>query len=297
MDALTYSLCRMFEELYYFTREWLTPSHPPRTPHSASLIFDRVFCEQYVTASLVSDFRIIQAFVLHRALAGIPLHGEALDVACGPGLLLGEFAQQRPGVTFTGLDLSPAMLSLAQHYFERERITNVRLIEGDMTHLAKIFGDRRFDSITWTFGLNYCTTPQQALATLNAMADLLKPGGTFFLVDLARFKREETWRWLSEKHDRAHGERFLKETTDSYLAAFSLNEFTQLLRRSHLSGMFNEWSYFFPMLLIAHNQGSDSSSSERPLLTWRDRMKYAALRTIFRRRTAVCVHSSEVPGG
>lgn len=274
----------MLEELFYFARERLASGHRERIPHHASLMFDEVFCEQYARATRVSDFRVIQAFVLERVLAGLPRHGEALDVACGPGLLLGEFARRRPGIAFTGLDLSPAMLALAQRHLDDEQISNVRLIEGDMARLPEIFGERRFDAITWTFGLNYCPTPEQALATINAMADLLKPGGAFFLVDLARFKREETWRWFSEKHDRDHGDSFLRETTESYLAAFSLDEFTQLLRRSRFSGLTQEWSHLFPVLLLAHNRGLGRSSPEPVGLPWRARMKYATLRMVFRAR-------------
>ena len=275
----------MLEEFYYFTRERLTAAHRPRVPHANPLIFERAFCEQYIAASRLSDFRIIQAFVLQRALAGIPAHGEALDVACGPALLLGELARRRPGVRFTGVEISRAMLLLAKEHLGRERIDNVELIEGDMTDLPKVLGERRFDAVTWAFGLNYCPTPEAALATLDAMAALLKPAGSCFVVDLARVKRDETWRWLAEKHDRAHGESFLKETTDSYLAAFSLAEFTQLLQRSRLSGMLSEWSYLFPMLLLAHQQQAVRASPPAPehlLLPWRERMKYAALQAIFR---------------
>ncbi|WP_301100312.1 class I SAM-dependent methyltransferase [Propionivibrio sp.] len=270
----------MLEELYCFTRERLTTWRQPRVPRRVSWISDEVFCEQYVSACRDSDFRVIQAFVLERVLAGLPQHGEALDVCCGPGLLLGEFARRRPNVAFTGLDVSPAILALAQQHLEQEKITNVRLLEGNMARLPEIFGDRRFDSITWTFGISYCPTSEQALATINAMADLLKPGGFFFLVDLARFKREATRRWFSEKHDRDHGQHFLEETTATYLAAFAPEELTQLLRASRFSGLTQEWSKLCPILLLADNRGSGQTSPVQIDLPWRERLKYAMLRRI-----------------
>ncbi|MBL8394251.1 MAG: methyltransferase domain-containing protein [Candidatus Accumulibacter sp.] len=275
----------MLEELFHFAREGLSTWHEARVPHRASLIFDEGFCEQYARATHLSDFRVIQAFVLERALAAIPQQGEALDVACGPGLLLGEFARRRPGVAFTGIDLSPAMLDQARRHIEHERIDNVRLLEVDMAHLPEHFAQRSFDAITWTFGLHYCPTAEQALATLNGMADLLRPGGAFFLVDLARFKREDTWRWFSNKYDRAHGDQFFQEIRDSYLASFSRDELADLLRQSRFSGITQEWSYLFPVLLLAHNRRADRTmptlTSEPIHLPWRQRLKHATLRRLY----------------
>ncbi len=147
------------------------------------------------------------------------------------------------------------------------------------------FAQRSFDAITWTFGLHYCPTAEQALATLNGMADLLRPGGAFFLVDLARFKREDTWRWFSNKYDRAHGDQFFQEIRDSYLASFSRDELADLLRQSRFSGITQEWSYLFPVLLLAHNRRADRTmptlTSEPIHLPWRQRLKHATLRRLY----------------
>ncbi|SBT03469.1 putative O-methyltransferase [Candidatus Accumulibacter aalborgensis] len=273
----------MLDDLFYFFREGLTEWKDERVPHRASLNFDADYCEQYTRASHLSDFRVLLAVVLERALAGVPLHGQALDLACGPGVLLGELAGQRPGMAFVGIDLSRAMLAEAERHIQHEHIANVRLMQGDMAHLPEIFGEQRFDLITWTFGLHYCPTAQQALATLNAAADLLRPGGTFFLVDLVRFKREATRRWFAHKYDREHGDSFFAEIQESYLASFSPTELADLLSKSRLRGMTMEWSRLFPVILFAHNRGVHEISPVHLDLPWRQRLKRAALRAVFDR--------------
>ncbi len=244
-------------------------------------MFDADFCDQYARAARFSDFRVLLAFVLERALAGVARQGDALDVACGPGVLLGEFARQRPGMEFVGLDLSPAMIGHAQRHMLDEHIPNVQLICGDMGRLPEIFGPRRFDFITWTFGLHYCPTPEQALATFDGVAHLLRPNGVFFLVDLVRFKKESTRRWFSNKYDRDHGDSFFQEIKESYLASFSPTELISLLRKSCLSGLTLEWSRLFPVLLFAHNRG-DCRIPLAPMdLPRHQRVKRAALRAVY----------------
>jgi ubiquinone/menaquinone biosynthesis C-methylase UbiE len=47
-------------------------------------------------------------------LASIGPHARVLDVATGPGVVLGEVARVRPSAALTGIDLSAAMIAEAQ---------------------------------------------------------------------------------------------------------------------------------------------------------------------------------------
>jgi SAM-dependent methyltransferase len=63
-----------------------------------------------------------------------------LELACGTGSML---AQLRPDYAVTGLDLSPQMLAVA-----REKVPDVRLVEGDMTAFRL---EERFDVVLCVF--------------------------------------------------------------------------------------------------------------------------------------------------
>lgn len=109
-----------------------------------------------------------------RQWLGERAHGRVLEVAVGTGRNLPHY---RPGVTITGVDLSPAMLALA-----RGRATELGLVadlrEGDAEQLP--FPDASFDTVVCALSL--CSIPQPA-AALAEMHRVLAPDGTLLLVD------------------------------------------------------------------------------------------------------------------
>jgi ubiquinone/menaquinone biosynthesis C-methylase UbiE len=100
--------------------------------------------------------------------------GDTLEVAIGTGLNLPFYPQ---AVKLTGIDLSPAMLSIA-----RDRARNlgraVDLREADAHALP--FPDASFDTVVCTFSL--CAIPDEHLAVAE-MKRVLKPGGALLLAD------------------------------------------------------------------------------------------------------------------
>jgi ubiquinone/menaquinone biosynthesis C-methylase UbiE len=98
-----------------------------------------------------------------------------LEVACGTGRVATKLAQD--GVDVVGLDLSPAMLSVAQE--KSSEINNIRWVQGDM---------RSFD-LEVTFGLviipghsfqNILTSEDQ-VKTLISIKKHILPGGTLVI--------------------------------------------------------------------------------------------------------------------
>ncbi len=100
--------------------------------------------------------------------------GDVLEVAIGTGRNLPFYPQD---VRITGIELSPAMLSLA-----RGRATELgidaELVEGDAQALP--FADNRFDTVVCALSL--CSIPDPAKA-VGEMARVLKPGGRLLLLD------------------------------------------------------------------------------------------------------------------
>jgi len=110
----------------------------------------------------------------NREWIGARARGRVLEVAVGTGRSLEFYA---PGVTLTGIDLSPAMLDLA-----RARASalgrDVDLRVGDAERLP--FDDASFDTVVCALGL--CSIPHPARA-IAEMARVLAPGGSLLLLD------------------------------------------------------------------------------------------------------------------
>ncbi|NUO61210.1 MAG: methyltransferase domain-containing protein [Hamadaea sp.] len=130
--------------------------------------------------------------------------GRVLEVAIGTGRNLPHY---RPGVTVTGIELSPAMLAYA-----RRRAADLGLAadlrEGDAERLP--FDDASFDTVVCAFSL--CTIPRPP-AAIAEMRRVLRPGGDLLLVDHIG----STWppiragQWLLERLTiRAAGEHFTR---------------------------------------------------------------------------------------
>ena len=109
-------------------------------------------------------------------------HESILDLACGNGWTT-QFIAQRGSKT-TGLDLCELHIKSAQSSFGKTG--NISFIQGDATHLDDVATPNSVDKIhcleaAFHFG------PEGRKALLNSAFRVLKPGGTFVLVDI-------TWR-------------------------------------------------------------------------------------------------------
>jgi ubiquinone/menaquinone biosynthesis C-methylase UbiE len=109
-----------------------------------------------------------------REWVGARAEGKVLEVAIGTGRNLEHY---RPGVTVTGLELSPAMLAIARQRAQDLGV-DADLREGDAQQLT--FEDASFDTVVCTVSL--CGIPDNA-AAIGEMKRVLRPGGRLLLVD------------------------------------------------------------------------------------------------------------------
>ena len=139
-----------------------------------------------------------------REWLGQRAHNRVLEVAIGTGRNLPHYPA---GATVTGIELSPAMLTIA-----RQRAADlgrhVDLQEGDAEHLPS--ADASFDTVVCALSL--CTIPSPATA-IGEMKRVLVPGGRLLLLDHIA----STWppvyaaQWLLERLTiRAAGEHFTR---------------------------------------------------------------------------------------
>jgi ubiquinone/menaquinone biosynthesis C-methylase UbiE len=109
-----------------------------------------------------------------REWLGERAHGRVLEVAVGTGLNLPYYPAD---ATITGVELSPAMLSLARRR-AADLGRDVDLHEGDAENLP--FAAESFDTVVCALSL--CTIPDPATA-IGEVARVLVPGGRLLLLD------------------------------------------------------------------------------------------------------------------
>jgi ubiquinone/menaquinone biosynthesis C-methylase UbiE len=111
--------------------------------------------------------------------------GQTLEIAVGTGMNLPHYHSD---VQLTGIELSPAMLTLAkQRAADLGREVDFQV--GDATALQ--FADRSFDTAVCTFAL--CTIPDDAAAVAEVRR-VLRPGGRFLLAEHVRSPKPVTRR-------------------------------------------------------------------------------------------------------
>src|SRR5215211_712534 len=101
----------------------------------------------------------------------------ALDAGCGTGHTALAFAPHLAEVL--ALDLTEAMLAQGRKLARDRGITNVTFQRGDVEHMP--FPDASFDLVTSRYSAHHYPHP---LVALREFARVLKPGGTFLLVDV-----------------------------------------------------------------------------------------------------------------
>lgn len=129
-----------------------------------------------------------------------------LEVGCGTGRNMISAAHRWQGASFTGLDISAAMLETAQASVARHRLAHrIALVEADAGDFASApaLADRRFDRIFLSYTLSMIPAWEMALEeALSALA----PDGSLHLVDFGQQERLPGWfrnllfAWLRKFH-------------------------------------------------------------------------------------------------
>ncbi len=99
---------------------------------------------------------------------------DLLDVGCGTGPMVELLASEFPDGRYTGLDLTPRMIEVAN----AKGIENARFVVGDAENLP--FDDESFDAIICANSFHHYPNPQ---AFFDGVARVLRPGGKLVLRD------------------------------------------------------------------------------------------------------------------
>ncbi len=119
---------------------------------------------------------------------GIPDSGKVLDVGTGTGFVAIAVARalRERGVKVVGLDLSPAMLSLAAENAQRAGL-NGAIMWREGNAYAMPFADGEFDAVISNDSLHHWENP---VAIFDEIARVVKPDGVYLIHDSRRL---ETW--------------------------------------------------------------------------------------------------------
>jgi len=138
-----------------------------------------------VRAYAAADFEVPHAHcvdLLLDRLGGLPRHGRAVDLGCGPADISLRLARRLDGWRFVGVDGSPAMLDRAREALAAEGATaRIELVEAFLPT-----GELSADSFDLVFSnslLHHLSEPAVLWTTLRAVA---RPGAAVFVMDLLR---------------------------------------------------------------------------------------------------------------
>ncbi|MEP7049292.1 MAG: class I SAM-dependent methyltransferase [Pseudomonadota bacterium] len=157
-----------------------------------------------------------EGFELLARAARLAAEDEALDVACGPGLVACEMA---PRVKMLrGLDLVPEMLEQARTRAAARGLHNVAFDVGNCTSLP--YADASFSRVFTRYSFHHLLDPE---LTLREMARVCRPGGTITVCDVAPAREKlEAYNRLETLRDPSHAAALCPEQLAALFSAVGL---------------------------------------------------------------------------
>ena len=218
-----------------------------RQPEMDVVMYDREQDEQFTRDGQEGSLAVLYQLIVEALLRLAPQGGRALDIGCGSAQLLCRIASEMPDIRFTGLDLSPHMLEFARRSAQQYGLENVDFLTHSWRELGAL-EKGGYDLVTWHLALHHCDDADEVVRVIDDAAELLREGGTLFLFDIVRPKTGKLAVHLADMYNTRWGSWYYQDALDSYKAAFTFDEFGEILRRSKLAGfvhvqpmVFNFW--------------------------------------------------------
>ena len=158
------------------------------------------FTRQATPFANAAAMRDEEALRLLVEFSGATAADTVLDVACGPGLVVGAFAKVARHAT--GIDLTPAMIDKARAHAAALALTNVDWQVGNVAALP--FADGAFSLVVSRFAFHHFVDP---LRVIREMARVCAPGGRVVIADVAVSedpKRAEAFNRMEKLRDPSH---------------------------------------------------------------------------------------------
>jgi ubiquinone/menaquinone biosynthesis C-methylase UbiE len=210
------------------------------------IVRDRFTRTAEVFGAAVMQTRAVEAEILAEMVAA-KKSDWAVDVACGTGALAVAFA---PHVRWIlGLDLTPAMLAVAQRTASDLKIRNVTFALGNAEEIP--FPDESLDLALSSYALHHVPEPARVI---REMSRVLKRGGRAGIIDIFTLEDPRS----AEMHDRIERVR-----DPSHVRTLARSEFASLFgaNRLRITGTHvEEHAVAFDQWM--HNAGREPSDPE-----------------------------------
>ncbi len=154
-------------------REFLRRWHPEGIPWPATVFYNLVS----KTEVFRRHYELVAEHVTQHCRCG-----RILDIGTGPGWLLAILHQRLPHVELVGVDISEAMVRLAQQNMTQEGLGTAISFSVARAELLP-FPQGAFDAVVSTGSLHHWKNP---VAALNEVHRVLQVGGTALMYDLVR---------------------------------------------------------------------------------------------------------------
>jgi SAM-dependent methyltransferase len=153
-------------------------------PYSAFGDFQRLMAEdsgRVLDAALFDSILPLVDGLVQKLESGI----DVADLGCGSGHAINLMAERFPRSRFSGYDFSEEGIAAARAESAARHLTNTEFLVQDAAQLG---GPARFDFITTFDSIHDQAHPGRVL---RAIAEMLRPGGTYLCVDIAASSRLE----------------------------------------------------------------------------------------------------------
>lgn len=171
--------------------------------------------EQFAQSSTARNEEILERIL---RMARPERDDDALDIACGPGLVVCALA---PLIRYaTGIDLTPAMLETARRTQQERDLANISWDHGDVTALP--YGDACFNIVTCRFAFHHFPDP---LAVLREMRRVTRPGGRIVVADTSpEAEKADAFNSMERMRDPSHARALPGEELRGLFAAAGMPE-------------------------------------------------------------------------
>jgi ubiquinone/menaquinone biosynthesis C-methylase UbiE len=226
----------------------------PREPEPSLVMDDPEQVRAYADAGR-ADGLMAAGYLFHSARISQVIQGcrEVADLGCGPATQLCQVATLNPTIRFTGIDLSPLMLSSARAHVAEYRLDNVALAEGDVTRLDA-FPSASFDGVISTLALHHLPSAAHLEACFDEIARILRPGGAIYLADFGRLKSLKSVLYFAYMNARHQPHVFSLDYERSLRAAFLAEELRALAARKLPKGVRVHCTFLAPLLVAIQTE-------------------------------------------
>ena len=186
-----------------------------------------------VSAYAKADFSIVNQKFVNDLVKKYPNIKIILDLGCGPADIPIRLAQLLPKVHITAIDASNKMIESAKGAVTKAKLNNhITLIQAYLPGLP--FKSKTFDAIISNSILHHLPNPNVLWEEIKLLG---KSGAAIFVMDLLRPDSNKKAKEIVECYS-ANEHPVLKEDFyNSLLAAFTLDEIKEQLRKANLSNL------------------------------------------------------------